>query len=81
MITSSMFELIFFDSCTSFIIALRSLSFVSAHLWAARVFLAISCIAESSVAFIILPTFLIHASSICLTLSLVIAGLKEFPIL
>ncbi|MBT4633112.1 hypothetical protein HOB94_03975 [bacterium] len=40
----------------------------------------VSCILVSKVAFTILQIFLIHDSSICLTLSLVMHGEKELPI-
>ncbi|MDR2641112.1 MAG: hypothetical protein LBC61_07700 [Candidatus Peribacteria bacterium] len=51
------------------------------HACSFKKFIAEDCIAASEVVFIILLIFFTQDSSICLTLSLVIAGVKEFQML
>jgi hypothetical protein len=50
------------------------------HQCNSKYFFEVVCISFNSVALTILHIFFIHDSSICLTLSLVIEGVKELPI-
>jgi hypothetical protein len=80
-ITSKTKEFIHFDRFSSFIIQLINLSITSIHQCSLIILFAVFCITAKSDDFIILPTFCLQASSICLTLSLVIEGENEFHIL
>jgi hypothetical protein len=78
---SSIQEFTFFSNFNSLINTPINFSLESIPQCRLKSSLAFFCILESRVAFTILHIFLIQASSICLTLSLVIGGRKDAHIL